>query len=84
MDSMSLLRSVKDYTSAKTAEITWVPEEKIVGAARAWAHAKSGLVQWGLAVDTTKESLPAAQAIGALWQIVESSREKAWLHDRSS
>ena len=65
-----LADAVKDYTPAKTAEITWVPEEKIVGAARAWAHAKSGLVQWGLAVDTTKESLPAAQAIGALWQIM--------------
>lgn len=65
-----LADAVKDYTPAKIAEITWVPEEKIVGAARAWAHAKSGLVQWGLAVDTTKESLPAAQAIGALWQIM--------------
>lgn len=65
-----LADAVKDYTPAKTAEITWVPEEKIVDAARAWAHAKSGLIQWGLAVDTTKESLPAAQAIGALWQIM--------------
>ena len=65
-----LADAVKDYTPAKTAEITWVPEEKIVDAARAWAHAKNGLIQWGLAVDTTKESLPAAQAIGALWQIM--------------
>ena len=51
------------------AAITWVPEEKIVGASRTWANADSGIVQWGLAVDTTKESLPAAQAISALWQI---------------
>lgn len=65
-----LADAVKEYTPAKTAEITWIPEEKIVAAARAWAHAKSGLIQWGLAVDTTKESLPAAQAIGALWQIM--------------
>lgn len=57
------------YPTDKVAEVTWIPEEKIVGAARAWANAKNGLIQWGLAVDTTKESLPAAQAIGALWQI---------------
>lgn len=65
-----LTEAVKDYTPAKTAEITWIPEDKIIAAARAWASGKNGIVQWGLAVDTTKESLPAAQAIGALWQIM--------------
>ncbi|HIW75018.1 MULTISPECIES: molybdopterin-dependent oxidoreductase [Gordonibacter] len=64
-----LAETAAAYPPEKVAAVTWVPEEKIVGAARTWAHADSGIVQWGLAVDTTKESLPAAQAIGALWQI---------------
>ena len=57
------------YPVDKASEITWIPAEKIIAAARAWATAGTGVLQWGLAVDTTKESLPAAQAIGALWQI---------------
>ena len=57
------------YPVDKASEITWIPAEKIISAARAWATAGTGVLQWGLAVDTTKESLPAAQAIGALWQI---------------
>ncbi|MBC2889413.1 molybdopterin-dependent oxidoreductase [Gordonibacter massiliensis (ex Traore et al. 2017)] len=64
-----LAQTAAAYPADKVASITWVPEEKIVGAARTWANARCGIVQWGLAVDTTKESLPAAQAIGALWQI---------------
>ncbi len=64
-----LAQTAAAYPVDKVAEITWVPAEKIVGAARAWAGAENGIVQWGLAVDTTKESLPAAQAIGALWQV---------------
>ena len=64
-----LAQTAAAYPVGKVAEITWVPAEKIVGAARAWAGAENGIVQWGLAVDTTKESLPAAQAIGALWQV---------------
>ena len=65
-----LAKAVEEYTPARAAEITWVPEDKIFAAARAWAGAENGIVQWGLAVDTTKESLPAAQAISALWQIM--------------
>lgn len=64
-----LAQAAAEYTPHHASQITWVPEEKIVAAARAWAKGASGIVQWGLAVDTTKESLPAAQAIGALWQI---------------
>ena len=64
-----LAQTAAAYPVDKVAEITWVPAEKIVGAARAWAGAENGIVQWGLTVDTTKESLPAAQAIGALWQV---------------
>lgn len=64
-----LAEAAAKYPIDKVSEITWIPEEKIVAAARAWAKAESGILHWGLAVDTTKESLPAAHAIGVLWQI---------------
>ncbi len=58
--AISCRQGVRDHVDSR---------RKIIAAARAWATAGTGVLQWGLAVDTTKESLPAAQAIGALWQI---------------
>lgn len=60
---------VAEYTPARVSEITWVPEEKIIAAARSFANSKSAAVQWGVAVDMTKEALPACQAIAALFEI---------------
>ena len=56
------------YTLEKTAEITWVPAEKIAAAARLYAE-EGGIVQWGVAVDQTKEATPTGQAIAALFEI---------------
>jgi anaerobic selenocysteine-containing dehydrogenase len=64
-----LKQRVQDYPPSKVAEITWVPEEKIVAAARMYAESKPASIQWGLAIDMTKEALPAAHAITALWTI---------------
>ncbi|WP_165252657.1 molybdopterin-dependent oxidoreductase [Adlercreutzia sp. ZJ304] len=64
-----LAAAAAEYPLDRASEITWIASDIIRDAARAWANANSGIMQWGLAVDTTKESLPAAQAIGALWQI---------------
>lgn len=60
---------VKQYDVDKVAETTWVPAEKIRAAARMFANADAACVQWGVAVDMTKEALPAGQAIMALPQI---------------
>ncbi|MCL1846934.1 MAG: molybdopterin-dependent oxidoreductase [Coriobacteriia bacterium] len=60
---------VAEYPVEKMAEITWVPQEKIEAAARLYATSKPAAIQWGLAIDMTKESLPAGQAITALWSI---------------
>ena len=64
-----LAERVKEYTPAKMAEVTWVPEEQIVAAARLLAAAKPATLQWGVAVDMTKEALPAGQSIISLFQI---------------
>ncbi len=58
-----------EYPVEKVAETTWVPAEKIIAAARMFANAEAACVQWGVAVDMTKEALPAGQAIMALPQI---------------
>ena len=64
-----LAERVQDYPPDKVAAITWIPEEKIVAAARMFAKAERACIQWGLAVDMTREALPAIQAIAALTQI---------------
>ena len=64
-----LAKRVAEYPVDKMAEITWVPREKIEAAARMYATSKPAAIQWGLAIDMTKESLPAGQAITALWSI---------------
>ena len=64
-----LAERVQDYPPDKVADITWIPEERIVKAARTFAQAERACIQWGLAVDMTREALPAIQAIAALTQI---------------
>jgi anaerobic selenocysteine-containing dehydrogenase len=64
-----LAERVTQYPVEKVAEITWVPKEKILAAARMFAQSKPAAIQWGLAIDMTRESLPAAQAISNLWTI---------------
>ncbi len=62
-------KRVSEYPVEKVSKITWIPEEKILAAARMYATSKPAAIQWGLAVDMTKESLPAGHAISAIWTI---------------
>lgn len=62
-------KRVSEYQVEKVSKITWIPEEKILAAARMYATSKPAAIQWGLAVDMTKESLPAGHAISAIWTI---------------
>jgi len=64
-----LAERVKQYPVDRVSEITWVPAEKIVAAARAIGKSKRVALQWGVAVDMTKQSLPACQALSALFEI---------------
>ena len=58
-----------EFDTKRVSEITWVPEDKIVAAARMLGNAKNSTLQWGVAVDMTREAMPAGQAILALWEI---------------
>ncbi len=50
----------------KVAEICWIPKETIIEAARFFAKANPGCLQWGLAIDQSKIGIPAAQALNSL------------------
>lgn len=57
---------IKDYTPEKVAEITWVPVEHIVEAARLYANSKSACIQWGNGIDDGVNSMQTARAIAIL------------------
>ncbi|UWG96141.1 molybdopterin-dependent oxidoreductase [Dehalobacter sp. DCM] len=61
-------KRVAEYPVEKAARITWVPEEKIRRAARMMAQ-KPVSVQWGLALDMTKEAIPGSLSVASLWCI---------------
>lgn len=64
-----LAERCKSLSLDELAEMTWVPKEKIVEAARLFAAAKPANIVWGLAVDMQSQGTPCAQAIAALWTI---------------
>lgn len=60
--------AVSPYTAEKAAEITWIPKEKIIAAARLMAE-KPSAVQWGLAIDMTLEAISGSASLVDLWSI---------------
>jgi anaerobic selenocysteine-containing dehydrogenase len=64
-----LVERVQQYPTDKVAEITWIPENQIIEAARMFAKAKPAAIQWGLAIDQQVNGVHAAHAINALWAI---------------
>jgi len=55
-----------EYDLQKVEDITWIPKEKIVAAARMFANAKPASIQWGLAIDTQVAGVSVANTICAL------------------
>jgi anaerobic selenocysteine-containing dehydrogenase len=64
-----LRKRVQEYPPAKVAEITWVPMEQIIEAARMYATSKPAAIQWGVALDQSKECITSLHAVTALWSI---------------
>jgi len=58
---------VNEYSVERVAEITWVPEEDILDAARFYARSKPASIHWGVPLDMTPAVTPTVQAITALW-----------------
>lgn len=58
-----LKERVQQYPPDKVAEITWVPADQIIAAARAYAAAKPVALQWGLAVDMATDGVATAHSL---------------------
>ena len=64
-----LKKRVQDYPPEKVAEITWVPAEKIIRAARLYAKAKPAAMRFGQPLDSNAEATSTIQALNCLWAI---------------
>ena len=64
-----LKKRVQESPPQKVAEITWVPKEKIIGAARFFAKSKPASLSWGLATDQKPNGVQHAHALQALMAI---------------
>lgn len=64
-----LRKRAAEYTPERVAKITWVSEKKIREAARMMAKADGCAMQWGVALDQTREALPGTQAIFSIMAI---------------
>jgi anaerobic selenocysteine-containing dehydrogenase len=60
---------VQDYPPDRVAEITWVPADLIVKAARLYATNRPGHIEWGNALDHNVNSFQASRAISILMAI---------------
>jgi len=60
---------VAQYTPEWASEVTGVPAEKIAAAARFYANAERGAIQWGLAFDTQNDSIQLCQTVSNLMSI---------------
>jgi anaerobic selenocysteine-containing dehydrogenase len=66
----TLLRErVADFPPEKVAEITWVPKDKIVDAARFYAKSVPSAIHWGASIDMITTTTPTAHAIALLWSL---------------
>ena len=57
-----LKERVQAFSPERVAEITWIPEEKIIAAARMYATAKPASIQWGVAFDHNIDCLDPIRA----------------------
>jgi anaerobic selenocysteine-containing dehydrogenase len=58
-----LQEHLKGYSLEALAEITWVPGEKIVEAARLYARTQPACIQWGNAIEHNIHSVQTARAL---------------------
>lgn len=64
-----LAERARDYPLDEVAEITEIPAEEIAAAARRIGAAERAILQWGVAIDQIKETIPTAQVVLALFEI---------------
>ncbi len=61
-----LAERVKDKTPEWAADITWLPADKIRAAARMFAAARPGLMEWGVAIEQTPNCIQTVRAVSLI------------------
>jgi anaerobic selenocysteine-containing dehydrogenase len=64
-----LKEHVREYTPQRVEKITWVPEDRIVKAARIYANNVPGHIEWGNGLDESLNSFSASRAVAILMAI---------------
>lgn len=64
-----LKERVQDYPPAKVSEITWIPVEKIMKAARMYAESKPASIRFGQPLDANAQATSVVHALNCLWAI---------------
>ncbi len=64
-----LSERVQEYPPEKVSQITWIPKEKIIEAARLFAASHPASIQWGVPVDLAPEGAQVANSVIHLWAI---------------
>ncbi len=67
-----LKERVQEYPTDKVAEITWVDEDLIIGAARAFATSKHSAIGWGLSVDQNPNGIQVGHALLSIMAITDN------------
>jgi len=58
-----LRERVSPFTPEETSRITWVPVDRILGAARLYGKTKPASIQWGVALDHHNNTVQTARAV---------------------
>lgn len=64
-----LKERAQEYPPDKVSQITWIPKEKIIEAARLFATSHPASIQWGVPVDLAPEGAQVANSVIHLWAI---------------
>ncbi len=64
-----LKERASEYTPEKVEEISWVPKDKLVRAARLYAESKPAAIQWGVSVEQHQMGMSTLTAIQDLWAL---------------
>jgi anaerobic selenocysteine-containing dehydrogenase len=62
-----LKERARQYSPEKVEKITWIPQEKIIAAARLYARSKPAAIQWGVGFEQANSGVSSILAIQALW-----------------
>ncbi len=66
---LQLKERAREYSLEEVEQITWVPKEKIVEAARLYAASKPATMRFGQPLDSNAEGTSTIHALNCLWAI---------------